>query len=224
MPSSSSWNVSCFQTVLTLPRQVSLSIPPACSETVRISSSRQLNRTMQPVNEVSKVAARSGLVWRSRSGSSFDRTRAWIRDREALITAASDEMATMCLGASWYLEVRSYMAFPVVRHCVVTPAWKSSVSLCHRATDVCKCAAWRYRILVMEIAGGCGFCVNSLSPEHVWIDGTLTIVVASVKGSISTTYGGVIQRMCPCFELLDRNTSNPGLRAALYPSYRGVGT
>jgi len=100
MPSRSSWKVSCFQTTLIFPFHEKALCPWAYLDTLRISSSKQLKRTMQPVKAVSRVAAISGLDLSSISGSCFDKIRAWIWDSEALITATSEEIATMFLGAS----------------------------------------------------------------------------------------------------------------------------
>jgi hypothetical protein len=99
-PSSNSWNFSCFHIVLIFPIFERLPFLAACLATSRSSSSRQLNKTMHPVKDVSNVAAISGRDRRRCSGFCFDRIMAWMCDKEALMTAASEEIATTVVGAS----------------------------------------------------------------------------------------------------------------------------
>jgi hypothetical protein len=119
MPSSRSWKVSCFQTTLILPFHENVSYSWAYLDTCLTSSSRQLKRTMQPVNAVSRVAAIAGFDRSRDSVSCFEEMMASIWDREALTTVISDEIAIMVLGASLYLQDKSYSALPATAHVVV---------------------------------------------------------------------------------------------------------
>jgi hypothetical protein len=99
--------VSFFQTILAFAFQASELFPSADPDTFLISSSKQLKRTAQPVKELSKMAAMSGLERMNAFGSSLDNTKAWIREREAPMTLASEDIATMLRGALLYLLDRS---------------------------------------------------------------------------------------------------------------------
>jgi hypothetical protein len=99
MPSNSSWNVSCFHATLTLPFHEKVLLLWPCLDTFFISSSRQLKRTIQPVNAVSRVAAIAGRDRSKDSEFCFEVIIASIWESEALTTVISDEIAIMVLGA-----------------------------------------------------------------------------------------------------------------------------
>jgi hypothetical protein len=68
---------------------------------------KELKRTAQPVKELSRMAAMSGLERMNAFRSSLDNMKAWIREREAPMTLASEDIATMLRGALPYLLDRS---------------------------------------------------------------------------------------------------------------------
>jgi hypothetical protein len=76
-------------------------------ETFLISSSKQLERTIHPVNAVSRVAAIAGRDRSKDSESSLEETMGSVWDREALTTVISVDIAIIVLGASWYLHDKS---------------------------------------------------------------------------------------------------------------------